>query len=239
MSIHPTAIVHPKADIEEDVSIGPYCLVGEHVHIGRGTTLFSHVCLEGLTEIGQQCQLFPYVSIGTSPQHLQYHDEPTKVSIGDENILREYVTVNCGTAFGGGVSTLGKHNFLMAYVHIAHDCHVGDSVVIANAATLAGHITIGSYAVIGGLVGVHQYVRIGEYAMIGGCSAVARDVPPYMRAAGNRAKLYGLNALGLRRGGFSNGRIRTLKQASAVVSERSRLAEATKLANQFQAARMS
>ena len=138
MSIHPTAIVHPKADIEEDVSIGPYCLVGEHVHIGRGTTLFSHVCLEGLTEIGQQCQLFPYVSIGTSPQHLQYHDEPTKVSIGDENILREYVTVNCGTAFGGGVSTLGKHNFLMAYVHIAHDCHVGDSVVIANAATLAG-----------------------------------------------------------------------------------------------------
>lgn len=236
MSIHSTAIVHPKAELDEDVTIGPYCIVGEHVHIGCGTELLSHVCVEGWTDIGQRCKIFPYVSIGTPPQHLQYHDEPTKVIIGDQNILREYVTVNRGTAFGGGITSLGKHNFLMAYVHIAHDCHLGDSVVMANAATLAGHITIGSYAVIGGLVGVHQYVRIGDYAMIGGCSKVVRDVPPYMRAAGNNAKLYGLNSIGLRRGGFSNARIRVLKQAYQLLFRKGqRLAEATKLArHQFQ-----
>lgn len=231
MPNHPTAIIHPKAEIEEDVVIGPFCVVGEHVRIGRGSELHSHVTIDGWTEVGQRCKLFPFVSIGSPPQHLQYRDEPTRVIIGDDNILREYVTVNRGTVFGGGVTTLGHHNFLMAYVHLAHDCHVGAHVIMANAATLAGHVTVGNHAVIGGLVGVHQYVRIGDYAMIGGCSAVARDVPPYMRAAGNRAKLHGLNCLGLRRGGFSSQRIRVLKQAYQLLFRKNqRLAEATKLA---------
>lgn len=230
-SIHPTAIVHPKSELDEDVIVGPFCVIGEHVKIGRGTELCSHVSLEGHTDIGQRCKIFPYVSIGGPPQHLQYHDEPTRVSIGDENILREYVTVNRGTAFGGGVTTIGRHNFLMAYVHVAHDCHVGDDVVMANAATLAGHVSVGNHAVIGGLVGVHQYVRIGDYAMIGGCSAVTRDVPPFMRAVGNRADLYGINAIGLRRGGFSAQRIRVLKQAySLLFRKNQRMADSIKLA---------
>lgn len=236
MSIHPTAIVHPKAQIDKEVRIGPYCVIGEHVKIGRGSELLSHVCVDGWTEIGQRCKIFPYVSIGSPPQHMQYHDEPTKVSIGNDNIFREYVTINRGTAFGGGVTTLGAHNFLMAYVHIAHDCHVGNHVVMANAATLAGHITIGNYSVIGGLVGIHQYVRVGDYAMIGGCSAVGRDVPPFMKAAGYRASLYGLNLIGLRRGGFSVQRIRVLKQAYQVLfRKKQRMTDAIKLArHQFQ-----
>ena len=236
MSIHPTAIVHPKAELDEDVIIGPYCMIGEHVKIGRGTELLSHVCIDGWTEIGQRCKIFSYASIGTPPQHLQYHDEPTRVVIGDENIIREYVTINRGTAFGGGVTILEKHNFLMAYVHIAHDCHVGSNVVMANAATLAGHITIGNYSVIGGLVGIHQYVRVGDYAMIGGCSAVSRDVPPFMRAAGHHANLYGLNSIGLRRRGFSVQRIRVLKQAYKLLFRKNqRMTDAIKLArHQFE-----
>ncbi|RMH31833.1 MAG: acyl-ACP--UDP-N-acetylglucosamine O-acyltransferase [Nitrospirae bacterium] len=232
MNIHPTALVHPKAEIEEDVVIGPYCVIGEHVKIGRGSRLISHVYIEGHTEIGQRCQIFPYVSIGTPPQHLQYRDEPTRVILGDDNIVREYVTINRATSFGGGITRLGHHNFLMAYVHIAHDCELGNHVVMANAATLAGHITIGNYAVIGGLVGVHQYVRIGDYAMIGGCSALGRDVPPFMRAAGGyRAKLFGLNSIALRRHGFSNERIAILRQAYDLLFRQGyRLNEATKLA---------
>ncbi len=236
MSIHPTAFVHPKAELDADVTVGPFCVIGEHVAIGRGTALGSHVCIEGMTAIGQRCKIFSYVSIGSPPQHLQYHDEPTRVRIGDENILREFVTIHRGTAFGGGVTTIGRHNFLMAYVHIAHDCHVGNDVVMANAATLAGHVLIGNSVVIGGLVGVHQYVRIGDYAMIGGCSAVVRDVPPFMRAAGNRANLYGVNAIGLRRGDIATQRIRVLKQAYQLLfRKRQRMADAIKLArHQFQ-----
>ena len=236
VSIHPTAVIHPKAELDEDVAVGPFSVLGEHVRIGRGTQIGSHVSIEGWTEVGQRCKVFPYVSIGSPPQHLQYRDEPTRVVIGDDTILREYVTVNRGTAFGGGSTTLGHHDFLMAYVHIAHDCQVGNYVVMANAATLGGHITIGNYAVVGGLVGVHQYVRIGDYAMVGGCSAVARDVPPFMRAVGNRSRLFGLNSIGLRRGGFSSQRIRVLKQAYQLLFRKGqRLVEATKLArHQFQ-----
>lgn len=236
MPIHPSAVVHPKADLDEDVVVGPFSVVGEHVRIGRGSHLISHVYVEGQTEIGQRCQIYPYASIGTPPQHLQYADEPTRVTIGDDNILREYVTVNRGTAFGGGETTIGHHNFLMAYVHLAHDCHIGNHVVMANAATLAGHITIGNHAIIGGLVGIHQYVRIGDYAMIGGCSAVALDVPPFMRAIGDRARLYGVNSIGLRRQRFSNERITLLKRAYELLFRRGhRLTDAMKLArDQFQ-----
>ena len=232
MTIHPSAVVHPKAELDRDVEIGPYSVVGEHVKIGRGTRLISHVYVEGWTEIGERCQLYPYASIGTPPQHLQYKGEPTRVIIGHDNILREYVTVNRGTVPGGGVTRIGHHNFLMAYVHVAHDCQLGNHLIMANAATLAGHIMIGDHAIIGGLVGIHQFVRVGAYVMIGGCSAVGRDVPPFMRAAGGyRARLYGLNSVGLRRQGFSNERIAVLKQAYELLFRSGhRMAEAVKRA---------
>lgn len=230
MQIHPTAVVHPGAELAQDVVIGPFSVVGEHVKIGRGTRLVSHVYLEGWTEIGERCQLYPYASIGTPPQHLQYKGEPTRVVIGHDNILREYVTVNRGTVLGGGLTTIGHHNFLMAYVHVAHDCRLGNHLIMANAATLAGHITIGDHAIIGGLVGIHQYVRVGAYVMIGGCSAVNRDVPPFMRAAGGyRAQLYGVNSIGLKRQGFSNERIAVLKRAYEILFRSGqRMAEAIK-----------
>ena len=218
MQIHPTAIVHPKAELGQDVIIGPYSVVGEHVTIGQGTELMSHVNVDGWTTIGQRCHIYPYASVGTAPQHLQYKGEPTQVVIGDDTILREYVTVNRGTAFGGGVTSIGHHSFLMAYVHVAHDCRLGNHLIMANAATLAGHITIGDHAIIGGLVGIHQYVRVGSHVMIGGCSALGRDVPPFMRAAGGyRARLYGLNSIGLKRQGFSIERLAVLKQAYEVL----------------------
>lgn len=232
MQIHPTAVVHPKAELASDVEVGPFSVVGEHVRIGRGTRLVAHVYVEGWTEIGERCQLYPYASIGTPPQHLQYQGEPTKVVIGNDNILREYVTVNRATVAGGGLTKIGDHNFLMAYVHVAHDCLLGNHIIMANASTLAGHISIGDHAIIGGLVGIHQYVRVGSYVMIGGCSAVAQDVPPFMRAAGGyRVKLYGLNSVGLRRQNFSADRISALKQAYEVLFRSGhRIAEAIKVA---------
>ena len=231
MDIHPTAIVHPKAELADDVTIGAYSVIGEHVRIGRGTRLVSHVYVEGWTEIGDRCAVYPYASIGTPPQHLQYKGEPTRVVIGNDNVIREYVTVNRATAFGGGMTTIGHHNFLMAYVHVAHDCQLGSHVIMANAASLAGHIMIGDHAIIGGLVGIHQFVRIGPYAMIGGCSALGRDVPPFMRAAGGySAQLFGLNSVGLKRHGFSNERIVALRQAYEILFRAGhRMADAIKL----------
>jgi UDP-N-acetylglucosamine acyltransferase len=228
--VHPTAIVHPKAELGESVTIGPYAIIGEHVRIGRGTRIDPHVVIEGWTEIGENCQIHSFVSLGASPQHLNYKGEETHVRIGSHNILREYVTINRATVFGGGVTSIGDHNVLMAYVHIAHDCHVGSHVVMANAATLAGHITIGDHAIVGGLVGIHQFVRIGDYSMIGGCSAVGQDVPPFMRAAGGyRARLFGVNTIGLKRHGFSDDRIRLLKRVyQALFRSDLRLAEASK-----------
>ena len=228
--VHQTAIVHPKAELADDVSVGPYTVIGEHVRIGRGTRIDSHVVIEGWTEVGEHCQVHSFVSLGAPPQHLKYNGEETYVRIGNHNILREYVTVNRATAFGGGVTSVGDHNVLMAYVHIAHDCHVGNHVIMANAATLAGHITIGDQAIVGGLVGIHQFVRVGAYSMIGGCSAVGQDVPPFMRAAGGyRARLFGVNTIGLKRQGFSDDRIRRLKQVYITLFRSDlRLAEAVK-----------
>ena len=208
------------------------CCRGTCADQARLTELVSHVCVEGHTEIGQRCKLFPYSSIGSPPQHLQYQDEPTQVVIGNDNIFREYVTVNRATSFGGGVTRIGHHNFFMAYVHVAHDCELGDYIVMANAATLAGHIAIGSHAVIGGLVGIHQYVRVGEHAMVGGCSAVPQDVPPFMRASGSYpARLFGINSIGLRRHKFGADRITVLKEAYRLLfRQQYRLSEATKIA---------
>jgi UDP-N-acetylglucosamine acyltransferase len=228
-SIHATAIVHPDAKLAEDVVVGPYCLIGEHVKIGRRVKLMSHVAIEGWTDIGEDCQFFPFSSIGTIPQDLKFQGEMSRLTIGKKNVFREFVTLNRGTTEGGGVTKIGDHNFLMAYVHVAHDCQIGDHIVMANAATLAGHITIQDYAIVGGLVGIHQHVRIGCHAMIGGCSAVGMDVPPFTTAAGYRAKLYGLNLIGLRRHGFSHDRIAKLKNAYQVLfQEKLPLKEAIK-----------
>ncbi len=233
MQIHSTAIVHPKASLADDVEVGPFCLIGEHVTIGKGTRLLSHVTVDGWTEIGERNELHPFASIGGPPQHLGYKGEPTKVVIGHDNIFREYVTVNRATVSGGGATVLGSHNFLMAYVHVAHDCRLGSHLIMANAASLAGHITIGDHAIIGGLTGIHQYVRIGSYSMVGGCCAITQDLPPFMRAAGGyRARMYGLNSVGLRRHGFSPDRISVLKRAyDMLVRSGHRVAEATRLAN--------
>jgi UDP-N-acetylglucosamine acyltransferase len=211
--IHSTALVHPKAQIAEDVGIGPYSVIGENVRLHAGTQVQAHVVIEGWTEIGEHCRIFPFASIGSIPQDLKFAGEESQVRIGNRNTIREYVTVNRGTGQGGGITKVGDDNLLMAYVHVAHDCLIGNHVILANAATLAGHITVGDFAVIGGLTGLHQFVRIGRHAIIGGCSAVAQDVPPFVSAVGNRVKLYGLNTVGLKRQGFGEEQMACLKTA--------------------------
>jgi len=214
VTIHATAVVHPNAVLADTVDVGPYVVIGENVTVAAGTTIGSHVVIEGRTDIGEDCKISPFVSIGTPPQHLRYQGEDTMVKIGRNNTLREFVTVNRATEFGGGITKIGDDNLLMAYVHIAHDCLLGNHILMANAATLAGHISIGDHAVIGGLVGIHQYVRIGRFSMVGGCSALGQDVPPFIRVAGGyRAHLLGLNSVGLSRNGFSSETIQCLKAA--------------------------
>jgi UDP-N-acetylglucosamine acyltransferase len=217
LDIHPTAIVHPRATIAPGVKIGAYSLIGENVRIGKDTVIDSHVVLEGWTEVGERCHLFPFVSIGTAPQHMRYRGEPTRVTIGNENVIREFVTIHRATVEGGGNTTLGHGNFIMAYSHIAHDCKVGNQVIMANASTLAGHIAVEDFAIVGGLVAIHQFVRVGCYAIIGGASGVPKDIPPYMCAAGNRAKLFGLNTVGLKRHRFSEATLFALKQAYRIL----------------------
>jgi len=215
--IHPTAVIHPKARIDGDVEIGPYCVISEHVQLHRGVQVASHVVIDGWTEIGEGCRIFPFASIGSIPQDLKFKGEKSQVIIGKENSIREYVTVNRGTELGGGITKIGDHNLLMAYVHVAHDCQIGSHVILANAATLAGHITVQDHVVIGGLTGLHQFVRIGRHAIIGGASAVPQDIPPFVSAVGNRAKLYGLNTVGLKRHGFSDDQMASLKTAYKIM----------------------
>ncbi|MBI3620909.1 MAG: acyl-ACP--UDP-N-acetylglucosamine O-acyltransferase [Nitrospirae bacterium] len=211
--VHSTALVHPGARLADDAVIGPYAVIGEHVVVGARTRIDGHAMVEGRTTIGDDCHIFPFCSIGQPPQDLKYAGEPTRLVIGNHNVCREYVTLNLGTGPGGGVTTIGDHNFFMAYVHVAHDCHIGHHAVLANAATLAGHVTVGDWSTVGGLVAVHQFVRIGAHAMIGGSSGLGQDVPPYLIAAGRPATLFGLNAIGLKRRGFSDEQIQALKQA--------------------------
>ncbi len=211
MNIHPSAIVHPKAELAPTVEIGPYAIIEEGVKIGKGTKVMAHVMITGRTEIGEACTFFPFASVGMAPQDLKYKGEPTKLIIGNGNTFRESVTLHRGTGQGRGQTVIGHHNFFMAYVHVAHDCIVGDHIIMANAATLGGHIVIGDHAILGGLVGVHQFVEVGAYAMIGGGAIVTQDVPPFVSVAGNRAKLYGLNLIGLKRHGFSAEKVEALK----------------------------
>lgn len=220
--IHPTAIVHPTAEIGEEVEIGPYTIIGEGVKIGNFTKIGPHVVIEKWTIIGKNCQIYHHASIGTPPQHVKYKGEKTYVVIGDNCIIREFVTIHRGTSFGGGCTRLGNNNFIMAYAHVAHDCQLGDYVVMANAAQLAGHVTVGDHAIIGGVAAVHQFVRIGRYAFIGGATAVPKDIPPFVTASGIRAKLYGINVLNLKRNGFPEEVILALKRAYKVLFRSSR-----------------
>jgi UDP-N-acetylglucosamine acyltransferase len=215
--IHTTAIVSPHAEIEEGTNIGPFCIIKDNVHIKTGTKLISNVIVEGDTLIGENCTIYPFTSIGFPPQDLKYKGEPTKVRIGNNNTIREYVTIHRASVGGDGVTLIGDNNFLLAYVHIAHDCKIGNFVTMANLASLAGHVIVEDYAYIGGLVGVHQFTRIGTYSMVGAFSGVAQDIPPYMIASGARAKLFGLNTIGLKRHGFSDAVINDLKKAYKIL----------------------
>lgn len=215
--IDPTAIVSPEADIAADVQIGPYCVIGEEVSIKSGTIVGPHVVIEPYVEIGANCRIFQFAALGAAPQSLKFQGEKTSVVIGDRCTIREFVTIHRGTSFGGGRTAIGQDCFLMAYTHIAHDCIVGDHVVMANNATLAGHITIGKHATVGGLVAIHQFVRVGDYAFVGGKSAVTKDIPPYVIASGDRARLHGLNQVGLKRHGFSPEAVTQLKKAYRLI----------------------
>ncbi len=215
--IHPTAIVDSKTDIGEDVVIGPYAVIRENVIIGKGSRIGSHTVIDPYVTLGANCEVFQHAAIGAVPQSVKFAGEETYVKIGAGSIIREFVTIHRGTGFGGGVTEVGEENFIMAYSHIAHDCKTGRRVMMANNATLAGHITIGNYATIGGLVAIHQFVRIGDYAFVGGKSAVVKDVPPYVIAAGDRAQLHGLNSVGLRRQGFSEKTLSLLKKAYRIL----------------------
>ncbi|MDH4164037.1 MAG: acyl-ACP--UDP-N-acetylglucosamine O-acyltransferase [Nitrospirota bacterium] len=217
MTIHTTALVHPRAVIAEDVEIGAYTVVGEHVKIGKGCRIASHVLIEGWTTIGERNQILSFSSIGTPPQDIGYKNEPTELIIGNDNVIRECTTIHRATTKADKKTEIGNNNFFMAYSHVAHDCKLGNHIIMANSAMLAGHIEVGDYAILGGIVAVHQFARIGAYALIGGQSAVSQDVPPYVSAAGNRAKLYGLNLIGLKRRGFSDEAIAVLKKVYKII----------------------
>ena len=215
-NIHRSAIVDPGAKLDDGVIIGPYCIVGKNVRIGKNTKLTSHIVIEE-TEMGNDNVVYPFASIGLPPQDIGYKGEETRVIIGDRNVIREYITIHRASVRGDRVTHIGSDNFMMAYVHIAHDCKIGNSVTMANIATLAGHVTVEDFVVIGGIVAVHQFTRIGAYSMVGGFSAVVQDIPPYTTASGNRAKLYGLNTIGIKRQGFEESVINDLKRAYKIL----------------------
>ncbi len=215
--IHPTAIVDSKAELDTDVEVGPYSVIKGDVVIGSGTKIGSHVTIDEYVNIGRSCMIFQYASIGAIPQDLKFKGEKTYLKIGQGTVVREFTTLNRGTGLGGGVTEVGENNLLMAYVHIAHDCIIGRNVILANNTQLSGHVTIGDYANIAGFVGVQQFVRIGAYAYVGGKSAVGKDIPPYVIVSGDRAKLFGLNSVGLKRNGFSENTISKLKKSYRIV----------------------
>ena len=227
--IHSTAIVDSKAELDSNVEIGPFCIIKSGVKIKKGSRLFSNVIVEGRTEIGENCIIHPFSSIGFPPQDLKYKGEPTGLMIGDNNIIREYITIHRASVGGDGFTSVADNNFLMAYVHIAHDCKIGSSVIMSNAATLAGHVVVEDHAYIGGLVAVHQFTRIGRHAMVGGFSGIGQDIPPYMMASGARAKLFGPNTIGLKRHGFSDAAVNAIKKAYKILfREKRTLKEALK-----------
>ncbi len=215
--IHPTALVDPGAELAADVEIGPYCVVGPKVTIGSGTVLESHVVVGGRTTIGRGNRIFPFCALGGVPQDKKYAGEDTALVIGDGNTVREHCTFSLGTAQGGAVTRIGSDNWIMASVHVAHDCNVGDHTILANNVTLAGHVTLGDWVVIGGLSGLHQFCSMGAHAMAGGGSIILRDIPPYVICNGNPCAPHGINSEGLKRRGFDADTINLLRRAYKIV----------------------
>ncbi|MDH5353498.1 MAG: acyl-ACP--UDP-N-acetylglucosamine O-acyltransferase [Gammaproteobacteria bacterium] len=211
--IHETAIIDPAARLAEDVSVGAYTIIGVDVEIGSGTTIGPHVVINGPTKLGRNNKIFQFASIGEAPQDKKYAGQPTRLEVGDNNIIREYVTLNRGTAEGIGETVIGSDNLFMAYCHVAHDCVVGNHIVFANAASLAGHVTVGDFSILGGFTSVHQFTDIGEKAFTGLGSVITQDIPPFSTAAGNRARTIGINKEGLKRKGFSAELIRALHKS--------------------------
>ena len=218
MNIHPTAILDPGAKIHPSCKIGPYCVIGPGVEIGERCTFQPHVAVQGPTKIGSDNSFFPFSSIGLAPQDISYAGEPTRLEIGDHNVIREFVTINRGTVKGGGLTRVGNRTLIMAYVHVAHDCVIGDDVILANAATLGGHVIVEEWATVGALCPVHHFVRIGAHSFIGGGTTITRDVLPFSKTVAARdTHAYGLNATGLERRGFTKDRIRKLHHAYKVL----------------------
>jgi len=218
MSLHPTAIIDRRAKVHATCEVGPYCVIGAEVELGEGCRLLSHVAIEGPTKIGAHNRFFPFSSIGMAPQDLSYAGEPTRLEMGDHNEIREFVTISRGTVKGGGLTRVGSHILIMAYTHIAHDCVIGDHVLMANAATLGGHVVVEDWAQVGALCPIHHYVRIGAHAFIGGGTTVTKDVLPFSKTVAARdTHAYGLNAVGLERRGFSKERIGKIHHAYKVL----------------------
>jgi UDP-N-acetylglucosamine acyltransferase len=214
MPIHPTAIVDAGAKVPASCNVGPYCVIGPNVELGENCELMSHVVIHGPTKIGNNNRFFPFAAIGIEPQDISYKGDPTRLEIGDNNTIRESVTINRGTLKGGGITRVGSHILIMAYSHIGHDCQIGDHAMLVNAATLAGHVTVEDWAVVGALCPVHQFVRIGRHAYIGGGTVITQDVLPYsMTSATREVHAYGLNKVGLQRRGFSEERLKKLHRA--------------------------
>ena len=210
--IHPTALVDPQAELADDVEVGPYAVIGPQVRVGARSTIGAHCVVEGRTTLGEDNRVWQFCSIGAAPQDKKYAGEPTRLTIGDRNTIREFCTFNCGTVQDTGETRVGHDNWIMAYVHLAHDVQLGSQCILANNATLAGHVHVGDWVIVGGLTGVHQYVKIGAHAMLGFQSAISQDVPPFMMVDGNPSHVHGFNVEGLRRRGFGAERIAQVKQ---------------------------
>jgi UDP-N-acetylglucosamine acyltransferase len=217
VTVHPTAVIESDAALDDGVQIGPYAVVGAGVRIGARASVGSHAVLEGQVELGADCRIGCHVVIGAPPQDLKYRGEPTRVVIGERTQVREFATVHRASTGGHGVTAVGPDCFLMAYAHVAHDCRLEEGVIMANQATLGGHVEVGRHAIVSGLSAVHQFVRIGEYAFVGGCSGINQDIPPFLKVQGAPAKPLGLNAVGLRRHGFSSEAIHALKEAYRIL----------------------
>ena len=219
--IHPTAIVDPSAVLADGVQVGPYCIIGPNVVVGEGTSFGPHCVVDGHTKIGRENTFYRFCSVGGMPQDKKYAGEPTCLEIGDRNMVREYVTLNTGTVQDGGVTRIGSDNWIMAYVHVAHDCQVGSQVILANGVQMGGHVHIGDWAIVGGLAAIHQFGKVGAHAMVGGSSAVHMDVPPFVMSSGNPCVPVGINAEGLKRRGFTPESISAVKEAYKAIYRRS------------------
>jgi len=227
-NIHPTAIIDPAAELDASVEVGAYTLIGAGVKIGAGTRVGPHCVIETGTSIGRDNRIWQFCSIGGDPQDKKYAGEPTKLEIGDRNTIREYCTFNRGTAQDAGVTRIGSDNWIMAYVHVAHDCQIGSNVIIANSVQFAGHVHMGDWAIIGGMTGIHQFVKIGAHAMSGMCSALSKDLPPYVMCSGDPAAPYGVNTEGLKRRGFTPEQIENLRRAYKIIYRSGHTVEAAR-----------